>query len=89
MFQKRLAPLLAITFAILIITNNIVNCLLIIEVFRLKNTMNHCRVCLASELTFKFDSIFDEDGKCAEEIFLLSGLRVSLFFSLKSKNLEN
>lgn len=38
-----------------------------------------CRVCLASDESFKFASIFDNGGKNATEIFLLSGLRVSYF----------
>lgn len=42
---------------------------------------NLCRVCLASAETYEFDSIFDSNGKCANEIFLLSGLRVSVYYS--------
>lgn len=41
-----------------------------------------CRVCLASHESFKFASIFDNGGKNATEIFLLSGLRVRLFSKL-------
>lgn len=38
---------------------------------------NICRVCLAAEDVHQFESIFDNSGKNAEEIFLLCGLRVS------------
>lgn len=40
---------------------------------------NNCRICLAAEDEHPFESIFDNSSKSAEEIFLLSGLRVSLF----------
>ena len=48
-----------------------------------------CRVCLATEETFKFESIFDNNGKGAKEIFLLSGLRVRIYLFVLFTNLAN
>ena len=42
-----------------------------------------CRICLASDESFRFASIFDNGGKNATEIFLLSGLRVSFLCKIQ------